>query len=168
MQIHTTMLAALALGAALGTPAHAASAVWNRPMITPAAALQAAQAAQANCEKNGWQVSVAVTDASGTEVVLLRDRFAGWHTVQAATAKARTAAGWRSDTAELARRVLPPEAPEHAIIGMPGLLFMGGGLPIEAAGQVIGAIGVAGAPGADNDAVCAKAGIAAIESELEF
>ena len=43
-----------------------------------------------------------------------------------------------------------------------------GGLPIEAGGQRVGAIGVSGAPGGDDDDICAKAGIAAIEGDLAF
>lgn len=162
------MLAAPLLGAVLSMPAWAASATWSQSVITPETALKAAQAAKAECERRGWQISVAVTDPAGLTVVLLRDRFAGWHTLEAATAKARTAASWRSDTGTVAGRVLAPDSPEHAIVNMPGVLMMGGGLPIEAAGQMIGAIGISGAPGAENDALCAKAGIAAIEDDLAF
>lgn len=169
MNPRTSMLTALALGAALGAPARAAdSALWSRPMLTPQAALQAAQAAQAECRKQGWQVTVAVTDASAVPLVVLRDRFAGWHTVAAATDKARTAASWRSDTASLASRVMRPGAAERGIEHIPGVLMLGGGLPVEAAGQVVGAIGVSGAPGVDNDVSCARSGIAAIEDELAF
>ena len=45
---------------------------------------------------------------------------------------------------------------------------IGGGLPIEAGGAVLGAIGVSGAPGGDADEACAKAGIKAIEEAIEF
>ncbi len=169
MNPRISILMSLLLGAALQAPAQAAeSAVWSRPMLTPQAALQAAQAAQAECRKQGWQVTVAVTDASAVPLVVLRDRFAGWHTVDAATDKARTAASWRSDTASLARRVLRPGAPERSVEHIPGVLMLGGGLPVEAAGQVVGAIGVSGAPGVDNDVLCARSGLAAIEDELAF
>lgn len=169
MHARSSAVLALALSAGMCTAANAAeSGLWSRPMLTPQAALQAAQAAQAECRKQGWQVTVSVTDASALPLVVLRDRFAGWHTVDAAIDKARTAASWRSDTASLARRVLRPGGPEQAVEHIPGVLMLGGGLPVEAAGQVVGAIGVAGAPGVDNDVQCAKAGIAAIEDELAF
>jgi len=48
------------------------------------------------------------------------------------------------------------------------VVMIGGGMPIDAAGQMVGAIGVSGAPGGDNDDVCAKAGLAAIEGDLAF
>ncbi len=169
MHAHTHALIALALGAALcGAASAAESAVWSRPTLTPQAALAAAQAAQAECRKRGWQVTVSVTDASALPLVLLRDRFAGWHTIDAATDKARTAASWRGDTAALAHRVLRADAPERAVEHIRGVLMLGGGLPMEAAGQVVGAIGVAGAPALDDDVICARAGIAAIADELAF
>lgn len=164
-------LGALLLGSSLaGLPgsAGAVSGVWSRPNLTPQAALKAAQAASAECEKQGWQVAVALTDASGLPLVVLRNRYAGWHTLDAAIGKARTAASWRSDTAGVAQQVLRPGAPEQGITHVPGVLMLGGGVPVEAAGQVVGAIGVSGAPGVDNDVHCAQAGIAAIEDELSF
>jgi uncharacterized protein GlcG (DUF336 family) len=46
--------------------------------------------------------------------------------------------------------------------------MIGGGLPIDGGGTMVGAIGVSGAPGGANDDICAKAGIAAIEADLNF
>jgi len=51
---------------------------------------------------------------------------------------------------------------------LPRVLAAGGGLPIESAGTLVGAIGVSGAPGGDADDACAKAGIARIADALEF
>jgi uncharacterized protein GlcG (DUF336 family) len=158
----------LAAGAFLSPAAHADSATWTQTIITPETALKAAQAAQAECVKRGWQVAVAVTDPSGLPLVMLRDRFAGWHTVAAAEGKARTAASWREATSNVAARVNKPGSAEAAIKNLPGVVMIGGGMPIDAAGQMVGAIGVSGAPGGDNDDVCAKAGLAAIEGDLAF
>ncbi len=47
-------------------------------------------------------------------------------------------------------------------------LVVGGGLPIEAAGSLVGGIGISGAPGGDLDEDCARDGLAAIEDELLF
>ncbi|MGA7181278.1 MAG: heme-binding protein [Thiobacillaceae bacterium] len=162
----------LALGAALlsavASSALADSATWTQQVITPEIALKAAQAARAECQKRGWQVAVSVTDPAGLPLVMLRDRYAGWHTVEAATGKARTAASWREATTHVAARVTRPDAAEKAIMSLPGVVMIGGGLPIEAGGQQVGAIGVSGAPGGDNDDICAKAGLAAIEADLAF
>jgi uncharacterized protein GlcG (DUF336 family) len=61
-----------------------------------------------------------------------------------------------------------PDAPEKTILNQPGVVIIGGGIPIEACGSMVGAIGICGAPGGDNDDISAKAGIAAITDELSF
>jgi uncharacterized protein GlcG (DUF336 family) len=148
--------------------AWADEALLTRKLLSPETALKAAQAALGECRKRGWQVAVTVSDPSGLAIVTLRDRFAGWHTLEAAAGKARTAASWREATSSMAARLSKPDTPERAIVNIPGVVMVGGGLPIEAGGQQVGAIGVSGAPGGDNDDVCAKAGIEAISSDIEF
>ncbi len=163
------IMLALALLAGLSTAqADEAPATWSQKIISDAMALKAAQAAKAECEKRGWPVTVSVTDPSGLPIVLLRSRLAGWHTVEVATGKARTAASWRAPTSAVAARVTKPDAKEKAILNVPGVVMIGGGMPINAAGQMVGAIGVSGAPGGDNDDICAKAGIDAVEADLSF
>lgn len=164
-QLITATLFASSL--ALSTAAQA-EATWSQAVITPEAALKAAQAALHECSQHGWQSTVSVVDAGGHPLVILRDRYAGWHTIDVATGKARTALSWRQPTSNVAARVTKPGASEFAIMNVPGVVMIGGGLPIEAAGQQVGAIGVSGAPGGDNDDICAKAGIAAIEADLAF
>ncbi len=144
------------------------AATWTQKLITPQTALKAAQAAQAECVQRGWQVAVAVTDPSGLPLVVLRDRYAGWHTLAAAEGKARTAASWRPATGTVGSRVNAPGSAEQAIRNLPGVVMIGGGMPIEAQGQLVGAIGVSGTPGGDNDEACVKAGLAAVEPDLAF
>ena len=108
-----------------------------------------------------------MVDRSGTPIVMLRDRFAGPHTPETATGKAWTAVSFRTPTTELAAQTQPGQA-SSGIRNLPRVVAVGGGLMIEAAGQVVGGIGVSGAPGGDNDDTCAKAGIAAIADALEF
>lgn len=169
MKFTRIALAALLCSAVPLTMAHAAeSATWTQKVITPETALKAARVAKAECEKRGWPVTVTVADPSGLPLVTLRSRYAGWHTVEAAAGKARTAASWRTSTGSVAERVTKPDAAEKAIVNLPGVVMIGGGLPIESAGQLVGAIGVSGAPGGGNDTICAKAGLAAIFDELEF
>ena len=161
----TRIIAALALvgaGAAL-----AAEATFSVKLLTPETALKAAQAALARCRTNGFQVSVAVTDRMGVVQVLLRDRFAGPHTPEMATAKAYTAASFRTNTTELAEATQPGRT-QSGIRNRPGVAAVGGGLMIEAGGSLLGAIGVSGAPGAREDDACAAAGIAAIREDLEL
>ncbi len=69
---------------ALALPAAAQQTTSTVKLLTPETALVAAQAALAHCRKAGHQITVAVVDRSGALQVLLRDRFAGPHTVDAA------------------------------------------------------------------------------------
>ena len=78
--------------------------------LTTAAALKAAQAALARCDKEGYTAAVAVVDRGGHALVLLRNGLAGAHTVRTAIDKAWTALSFRTDTTELAR-VLAVRAP---------------------------------------------------------
>jgi uncharacterized protein GlcG (DUF336 family) len=147
--------------------AFAADATFSVKVLTPETALKAAQAALARCRANGYQVAVAVTDRMGVVQVVLRDRFAGPHTPDMASAKAYTAASFRTNTTELAEATQAGR-PQSGIRNRPGVAAVGGGLMIEAGGSLLGAIGVSGAPGGREDDACAAAGIAAIREDLEL
>lgn len=136
-------------------------------LLTPDSALKAALAAQKGCRSRGYQVTVAVVDRMGVAQVVLRDRFAGPHTVDMAIAKAYTAASFRTATSELAEATQPGK-PQSGIRQRPGVAAVGGGLTIDAGGSLLGAIGVSGAPGGREDEACASAGIAAIRDELDM
>jgi uncharacterized protein GlcG (DUF336 family) len=140
---------------------------YSVTMLTPETALKAAQAALTKCRKDGFQIAVAVVDRAGTVQVLLRDRFAGAHTTDMAVGKAWTAASFKQSTTSLAVETQPGK-PMSGIRQLPRVVVAGGGLPIEAGGNLLGAIAVSGAPGGDSDDACAKAGIKAIADEIEF
>jgi uncharacterized protein GlcG (DUF336 family) len=135
--------------------------------LTPETALAAAKAAMDSCRSQGYQVAVAVVDRAGLTQVFLRDRFAGAHTVDVATNKAWTAASFRTSTLSLAAETQPGKA-MSGLRSTARFLAAGGGLVIEGAGSVFGAIGVSGAPGGEADEACAKAGIKAIADAIEF
>jgi|JI10StandDraft_1071094.scaffolds.fasta_scaffold1307486_1 uncharacterized protein GlcG (DUF336 family) len=145
----------------------AQDATFSVKSLTPEVALTAAKAALEQCRKDGYQVAVAVVDRAGHVQVLLRDRFAGAHTLDLAPNKAWTAASFRIPTATLAIETQAGK-PMSAIRGHPKVAALGGGLVIEAGGSVLGAIGVSGAPGGEADDACAKAGIKAIADAIEF
>jgi len=159
----------LALAAAVVPPAALAaeSATYTVRELTPETALKAAQAALASCRASGYQVTVTVVDREGLVRVLLRDRYAGPHTVDGATHKAWTAASTRTPTAEV-EKLTRPGMPLSGLRQVPRITAIAGGLPIEAGGSLLGAIGVSGAPGGDADEGCAKAGLKAISDDLEF
>jgi uncharacterized protein GlcG (DUF336 family) len=135
--------------------------------LTVETALAAAQAALKKCRDSGWQVAVAVVDRSGVEQVMLRDRYAGPHTPGTAGGKAWTAVSFRTDTGALVE-LTQPGKPQNGIRNLPHAVVVGGGVVIEAGGQLLGAIGVSGAPGGEADESCARAGIAAIRDALDF
>ena len=155
-------IAAVAAGVAQGQ-----EATHTVKLMTPETALKAAQAALKKCRDEGFQVIVAVVDRSGVTQVVLRDRFAGPHTVRMAVDKAWTAVSFRVSTAEVAQATQPGSA-QSGIRNRPRVVAVAGGLMIESGGALVGGIGVSGAPGVDRDDVCAAAGIGAIRDSLEF
>lgn len=157
----------LILCCALVPAAAQAQGTFAMKTLTPDTALKAAQAALKKCRDAGFQATVAVADRMGVTQVLLRDRYAGPHTVDMARAKAYSAVSFRTSTTELAQ-ASQAGRPQSGIRHLPGVAAVGGGLTIEAAGSLLGAIGVSGAPGGKEDDVCAAAGIAAIRDDIEF
>ena len=160
-------LAAATAVVALTGSAHAQKLLTNYPTLTTVAAQQAAQAALARCDKDGYTSTVAVVDRGGHVLAVLRNGLAGPHTVQTAINKAASALSFRTDTTELARETQAGRA-ASGIRALPHVVAVGGGLMIRAKGSLVGAIGVSGAPNGDADDACSKAGIAAISDALEL
>lgn len=160
-----TVLAMMLVAAACG--ARAQDATFSVRLMTVETALQAARSALESCRKSGYQVAVAVVDRAGLPQAVLRDRYAGAHTTDMALDKAWTAVSFRTSTAALAEAT-GPGRPLSGIRERPRVAAVGGGLVIEAAGSLLGGIGVSGAPGGDLDEACARAGIAAVQTSLDF
>jgi uncharacterized protein GlcG (DUF336 family) len=167
MMIARNLLAATVVSSLLAGSAAAQEALVTYKSLSPELALDLARATQADCRKRGFQVSVAVVDRFGITQVLLRDRFAGPHTVPTASGKAWTAASFRTSTTELIA-ISQPGMMQAGIRDLPGAVIIGGGLTVEAGGSLLGAVGVSGAPGGDADDACAKAGIDAVRDKLDF
>ena len=85
-------------------------ATFTSRQLTPETALKAAQAALAKCRGDGYQVSVAVVDRAGLAQVLIRDRYAGPHTVEIATNKAWSAVSFRTNTSDIEKASRPGES----------------------------------------------------------
>ena len=142
-------------------------AIERVPTLTVEAALLAAQAALADCRKRGATVAVSVVDRSGVLLVTLRDPLAGMHTPDTAWRKAWTAVSFRSGTTELAAATAPG-GPNGGIRHLPNVAMIGGGLMLQAAGSLVGGIGVSGAPSGELDDACAAAGLRVIRDALEL
>lgn len=135
--------------------------------LKPEIALEMAQAAMTSCRDGGYQVAVAVVDRFGLIQVILRDRFAGPHTIETAERKAWTAVSFRTATLEL-DELTREGSMLNGIRHLEKALPLGGGVPVENAGSIVAGIGISGAPGPDIDDDCARAGIEAIEDRLGF
>jgi glc operon protein GlcG len=125
--------------------------------MTAADARQILQAARAEAEKNGWNVTIAVVDDSGILIALERMDGAFPHSVEIAFHKGRTAAMMRLPTKVMEDMVKD----RPAIVTMPGVTRVQGGLPIKVGSDCVGGVGVSGAASHQDEQVAA-AGIAAL------
>jgi len=121
-----------------------------------------ARAAIEDCRKRGIQVAVTVTDRNGTILIVMRDSITASIAVPISQQKAFTAVNFNVATSQLAQRASSP------LSNIDGLLMAAGGLPINVAGQLVGGIGVSGAPSGKTDEDCAQAGIDSTKDELEL
>ena len=144
-----------------------AESTFSLTSLTPDVALKLATAARESCNEQGYQVAVAVVDRSGLLQAVVRDRFATPHAVEVAEMKAWTALSFRIPTSEM-EKATNHETTMMGIRHASNALMVGGGLPIEAAGSLLGGIGISGAPGGDLDEACAADGLLAIEDDLLF
>ena len=118
------LMLALLLAPLLSAPLRAQEGLVTFKSMSVDLALALARAALADCQKQGFQVTVAVVDRFGITQVLLRDRFAGAHTVPTATGKAWTAVSFRTDTSEM---IAPtqPGMPQAGVRALPGAVAAG-------------------------------------------
>lgn len=156
------VLCAVFLAMGCGGVSGAAEPLPHETVLPLARASKAAQAAVEQCRKDGYRVSAAVVDRAGVVRALLRADGAGPHTTDSSRKKAYTAASLRRPTTELAELIAKVPAVRALRDMNEDILILGGGLPIEYDGDVVGAIGVGGAPGGHLDDACAQAGLDAI------
>jgi uncharacterized protein GlcG (DUF336 family) len=157
---------ALAVGSVFGVQAQTASSIRTERNMSLELANQLAASAVASCQANGHSVTAAVVDRAGQLRALHRADLAGPHTLEAARAKAFTSASARNAT--LAMMEGAQKNPGAAnLVHIPGFLLLGGGVPVRAGNDVIGAVGVGGAPGGHLDEQCALAAIDKVKDILK-
>jgi glc operon protein GlcG len=153
--MRTALLGAVALAAF----AAGASAQDRRPEYGPAvniaAAKKSATGVIAECQKNAWNVAVAVVDNHGFLVYFERMENTQTASVEIAVGKAKAAATYRRPTRVFADAI---NKGSPATATLPGVFASPGGMPIMVDGKVTGAVGVSGVTG-DQDEQCAKAGL---------
>ena len=102
---------------------------------------------------------------SGEPLVILRDIYSNRYFTQLALGKTNAVVMANTTSAQL-RRNRPDMVNELNLLD--GVMVLAGGVPVQAAGSLVGAVGVSGAPGGDLDEACARAGAEAVREELEF
>lgn len=151
-------LAALLCSFALVNVAN--GAVLNEGNLSTADAQNLASATVAACSAKGYNVSASVVDRAGLLKAFARADNAGPHTIEASRAKAFTSASAKAPTLAIMENAQKNPGAAN-LSDIPGFLLLGGGVPVKAGDTVIGAIGVAGAPGGHLDAQCADEVLAA-------
>jgi glc operon protein GlcG len=130
----------------------------NKPTLTIEDAKIIADAAEAEAQKNGWRVSIAVMDSAGYPLLLHRLDGAPLHTTDIALGKGRTSALTRGATKGMEDKIVGGRVTLLSL----GMLPVEGGEPVMAGKDCVGAVGVSGAQ-SHEDAQIAKAGIAALK-----
>lgn len=130
--------------------------------LTLETALKVAEGAMEACRNKGIQISVAVVDRDATLQVKLRDTIAAPVTLELSERKAYTAVNFNAPTSQLASRADTPIGRIDAFV------MSAGGIPIEVGGNLMGGVGVSGAPVSETDEECARAGIAKVMEDLEL
>ncbi len=155
-RVITQILGALAL-ALFAAIAWAQQASYGPP-IDVETARKIAAAAVAEAKANKWKVAVAIVDTHGSLVFFERIDDTQVASLTIALDKARAAATYRRPTRVWEDAMAKGRT---AVMTLSGVVASPGGIPIVSGGKVIGAIGVSGATG-DQDEQSAKAGVAAM------
>jgi uncharacterized protein GlcG (DUF336 family) len=162
---HTTAVAA-ALLALASTGLAQAQAVRTERNMSLELANQIAAATVADCAAKGYAVAAAVVDRAGSLRALQRADNAGPHSLSSSQAKAYTSASAKNTTLAMMEGAQKNPAAAN-LVHMPGFLLLGGGVPIKVGNEVIGAVGVGGAPGGHLDEQCAMAGLDKVKDQLK-
>jgi len=156
-------LALLAVAVALGSTAASAQELNTQKTLSLDVALAIAHGALDRCRADGYRVTVTIVDGAGLVKVQMHDDGAGPHTMDFSRKKAYSAFTFKRTSAATGKAwAEAPPAPQ-----ITDAVGAAGGVPIKAGNEVIGAVGVSGAPGGDKDEACSNAGIAKVAGKLK-
>ena len=150
---------------ALSLAAPASAQLLDHKDLSLATALTIATTAADTCKAQNYRVSVTILGREGQVIVQLRGDEAPPHTMENSQKKAYTARTFRIPSGEFASRV--KQNPTTGAVFLTGIVAAQGALPIKLGDEVIGAVGVSGAPGGEKDEACAKAGIEKVADQLK-
>ncbi|MDB5731760.1 MAG: hypothetical protein JWQ03_1655 [Variovorax sp.] len=158
------LIAASALSAQAQTQA-ASPAVRTEKSMSLDLANQIAAGAVAACATNGYSVTATVVDRAGAVRAVQRADNAGPHTLTASERKAWTSASAKAPTLAMMEGA-QKNAGAANLVYLPGFLLLGGGVPVKSGNEVIGAVGVGGAPGGHLDEQCANTALEKVKGLL--
>ena len=157
---------ALSLIAATAATAAQAQAVRTEKNMSLELANQIAGATVAACTAGGYAVTATVVDRAGSIRAVQRADNAGPHTLAASLQKAFTSASAKNNTLAMMEGAQKNPAAAN-LVHIPGFLLLGGGVPVKVGNEVIGAVGVGGAPGGHLDEQCAIAALDKVKDQLK-
>ena len=158
-------LAALASLSVLATSPVLAQAPQVEKNVSMAMALAIIQGTIEQCTKDGYKVSVVIVDKAGNVAASVRGDGTNPHTMEFGRLKAYTSRTRGQTSLEFMKLTSDPA--NAYLKQIPNTVAVGGGVPIKAGNEVIGGVGVSGAPGGEKDEVCANAGIAKVADALK-
>jgi uncharacterized protein GlcG (DUF336 family) len=158
-------LAVLASLSDLATSPALAQAPQVEKNVSMAMALAIIQGTIEQCTKDGYKVSVVIVDKAGNVAASVRGDGTNPHTMEFGRLKAYTSRTRGQTSLEFMKLTSDPA--NAYLKQIPNTVAVGGGVPIKAGNEVIGAVGVSGAPGGEKDEVCANAGIAKVADALK-
>jgi len=151
--------------AMVASGAGAQTAVRTVRTLSFASALEAAKAGLESCQKGGYNVTVTVLGRDGRTLVVLHDDNANPHTIENSFRKAYTSLTFRRPSGEFGKRMAATPPPHGAMV-LQNVTSAEGALPIMAGKELVGSMGISGAPGGHLDAACVQAGIDKIKGGL--
>lgn len=156
-------LRALPLACLLVSPASAE--LLNEKSLPAGISMTMAEVALATCKASGYRVSVTVVGRAGEVLLQVRGDGAPPHTMENSFRKAYTARTFRMSSGDWTKSLAnnPTRGPQF----LTNTIALAGALPIKAGEDVIGAIGVSGAPGGERDEVCAQAALDKVADQLK-
>ncbi len=154
------------LGAAVVTSLAQAQAVRTERNMSLELANQIASTSVAACQANGYAVTATVVDRAGTVRAVQRADNAGPHTLGASLQKAYTSASAKNTTSAMMETAQKNPAAAN-LVHISGYLLLGGGVPVRVGNEVIGAVGIGGAPGGHLDEQCAMSALDKVKDQLK-
>lgn len=161
-----TVLQIAAVLLCTGTSLSHAQAVRSERNISLDLANQIATQTVAACSAAGYNVTATVVDRAGGVRAVQRADNAGPHTLEASRLKAYTSASAKNTTLAMMEGAQKNPAAAN-LVYIPGYLLLGGGVPVKVGNEVIGAVGVGGAPGGQFDEQCAMTALDKVKELLK-